>query len=335
VSAPRHVLVTGATGCLGSHLVDALVERGVRVRALARESSRTEHLERLGVEVQRGSLTDEADLTRAVRGVDTVFHAGGMVIDDPTDTSDELWRQLRHVNVEGSERLARLAAAAGVRRFVFVSSLRIFGFGNQVQWPEDGERTPADLYARAKTLAEERLLVVGRETGLEVVNIRPRFIYGDGDRYVLPRLVEQATRRRTAIVRPRALCDVVYVRDCVQALLLAAERPVAGESYNITSGEDLTLRDIIGEVGQALGTDVRFVRLPAPLVIAVVGALEAAARLVGRTFPLSRAQLRWYLNDHSFSIAKARRDLGYEPAYRLPDALREIRLDRFLPKAAA
>jgi nucleoside-diphosphate-sugar epimerase len=207
-------------------------------------------------------------------------------------------------------------------------------FGNQLQWPEDGPRTPADLYARGKTLAEQALLEVGRETGLEVVNIRPRFIYGDHDRYVLPRLVQQATRRWTPIVRPQALCDMVYVRDCVRALLLAAERPVAGESYNITSGEVLALGDIIGEVGRALGKEVRFVRLPAPVVVGAAAAVETGARALGRKPPISRAQLRWYLNDHSFSIAKARRELGYRPAYRLPDALAEIRLDRFVAEAA-
>jgi len=334
MSTPKRVLVTGATGCLGRHLVDALADEGAEIRALVRGSSDTTHLDQRGVEILRGSLVDEDDLTAAVRGRDIVFHAGGMVIDDPTDTSEALWNEIQRVNVAGSELLARQAAAAGVQRLVFVSSLRIFGFGNQMRCPEDGERTPADLYARGKTLAEEALQTVGRETGLEVVNVRPRFIYGDHDRYVLPRLVEQATKKRTAIVRPRALCDVVYVRDCVQALLLAADRPVAGESYNITSGETLTLRDLIAEVGRALGNEVRFVRLPAPAVVAAAGVVEAGARAMGRKPPISRAQLRWYLNDHSFSIDKAQRELGYEPAFRFPDALREIELDRFVAEAA-
>src|SRR6266540_4054792 len=250
VRTPERALVTGATGCLGRHLVDSLVERGTSVRALARESSRTDHLEDLGVEIQRGSLVDEGDLERAVAGVDTVFHLGGLVRDDPNDTSDELWQQLHSVNVEGSERLARLAAAAGATRFVFASSLRVFGFGNQILWPEDGARTNGDLYARSKGLAEEALLAVGRDTGLEVVCIRPRFIYGNHDRYVLPRLVESVQRGVVPVASNETICDIVYVGDCVQALLLAAERPVGGRSYNITSGECLSFQEILRVVAR-------------------------------------------------------------------------------------
>jgi nucleoside-diphosphate-sugar epimerase len=321
------VLVTGATGCLGRHLVGELVESGAQVRALARASSDTAHLERLGVEVQRGSLVDPDDLARAVAGTTRVFHAGGLVIDDPTDSSDALWREIEHVNVRGSELLARAAAAAGVQRLVFVSSLRIFGFGHQRGWTEDGARTPSDLYSRGKTMAEAALLRVGEETGLEVVNVRPRFIYGRHDRYVLPRLVERVRGPRTAIVRPHALCDITYVRDCVQALLLAGERPEAvGQSYNITSGETISLGEILTEVGRAMGREVRFVRLPAPVVMGAAASAELGARLVGRQPRLSRPQIRWYLNDHNFSIEKARRELGYAPRYTLRAALEEIGL---------
>jgi nucleoside-diphosphate-sugar epimerase len=256
------------------------------------------------------------------------------VVDDPADTSDALWQQILRVNVEGSERLARLAAQAGVRRYVFCSSLRLFGFGNQMLWQENDSRTPADLYSKGKALAEEALLRVGEETGLEVVNIRPRFIYGNYDRYVLPRMVQYALRGRAPVLRGgEVICDIVYVRDCVQALMLAAERPVAGQTYNITSGECLSMREILEEVARALDRRIRFVPLPVPLVFGAAAALEAGCRILKRSPPLSRAQLRWYLNDHHFSISKARRELGYQPQYRLPAALKEIDLQQFVAAA--
>src|SRR5204863_3291845 len=131
---------------------------GVAVRALVRGSSDTRHLEASGVEVYSGSMTDEADLRRAVAGVDTVYHLGGLVIDDrPDDTSAALWDQIRRVNVDGTQQLALAAAQAGARRFVFCSSVRIFGFGNQIRWHEDDPRTTSDLYSRGKALAEHAL----------------------------------------------------------------------------------------------------------------------------------------------------------------------------------
>lgn len=308
----------------------SLVERGERVRAFARASSRTESLERLGVSVIRGSLTDESDLATAVEGVDGVFHLGGVVTDDPSGDSEGVWRAIRDVNVAGSERLARIAWEAGVRRFVFCSSLRVFGFGNQLLWSEDGPRSDGDLYGRGKALAEEALLRVGRETGLEVVIIRPRFIYGDEDRYVLPRLVALARRGRAVIPGRDATCDIVYVRDCVDALLLALDGPVAGETFNVTSGECLTLREILHEVAGALGVQLRTVVVPPALAMTLAGAAEGIARVLRRTPPVSRARLRWYVNDHHFSIAKARERLGYSPRYRLTDALREIDLQQFV-----
>lgn len=327
----KKVLVTGATGCLGRHLVDDLVRSGTHVRALVQHSSRVGHLEERGVEIQRGSLTDDADLQRAVEGVEVVYHLGGLVIDNrPDDTSPELWDQIRHVNVDGTQKLALAAAAAGTRRFVFCSSVRIFGFGNQMRWHEDDPRTASDLYSRGKALAEHTLLRLGRTAGLEVVNIRPRFIYGNHDRYVLPKLVKQVQRGWVPLVGGDTICDLVYVEDCVQALRLAASQPVAGQSFNITSGECLSLRDILGEVAAALGRPIQIVPLPPPAVFGLAAAIEVGSKLVGKRPPISRAQLRWYTNDHHFSIAKAKRELGYSPRFRLPQALQTIDLRQFV-----
>jgi nucleoside-diphosphate-sugar epimerase len=294
-------------------------------------SSRTEHLEKIGVEVQRGSLIEQSDIERAVEGVKVVYHLGGLVIDDrPDDTSPELWEQIRRFNVEGTERLARAAARAGARRFVFCSSVRLFGFGNQLLWGEEDARTASDLYSRGKALAEDGLSRISHETSLEVVSIRPRFIYGAHDRYVLPKLIKQVQRGWVPLPGGgRAICDVVYVKDCVQGLRLAAEREgVSGQAYNITSGECLGLRDILQEVAHAMGRQVRITPLPVPVVMALATCVELGARSARRRALLSRAQMRWYLNDHHFSIAKAKRELGYQPRYRLRDALHEIDLTR-------
>jgi nucleoside-diphosphate-sugar epimerase len=111
---------------------------------------------------------------------------------------------------------------------------------------------------------------------------------------------------------------------------LAAERPVAGQAFNITSGECLSLRDILVEVARAMGRTLRIVDVPLPAVAALATAVEFGSRAARRQPPLSRALLRWRLNDHHFSIGRARHVLGYAPRYRLTDALSEIDLKQFL-----
>jgi nucleoside-diphosphate-sugar epimerase len=329
-TAEPRVLVTGSTGCLGRHLVESLTGSGLPVRALLRDSSRADHLEALGVDVLRGSLDDDAALRRAVVDVETVYHLGGVVTDNPADTSAALQEEIHRYNVRGTERLAWLAAEARVRRLVFCSSLRIFGFGSQVDWREDDPRTPGDLYANAKAMAETALVDVAADTGLEVAMIRPRFIYGNHDRYILPRMVQVARRGWMALPRGgSALCDMVHVADCVQALRLAGEHPAAGRAYNITSGERLTLREILSTIADRLGRRLRVVPVPTRLLYGAAAAVEMAGRRSGRPAPLSRAQLRWYLNDHNFSISRARDELGYRPRYRLADGLAEIDLHQF------
>jgi nucleoside-diphosphate-sugar epimerase len=323
-------LVTGGTGCLGRHLVESLVASGHPVRALVRPSSDTRHLRELGVDVHTGSLLVENDLRAATRGVGAVFHLGGIVIDDPRQDSHELWEQIHLFNVVGTERLARHAAEAGAERFVFCSSVRIFGFGTQLLWREDDPRTPSDLYSRGKAMAEEALLRLASENAIEVAIVRPRFIYGNHDRYVLPKLV-RLVRRGGLVPVPGAdaACDMVYVEDCVQALRLAGEQPVPSRVYNVTSGEYLTLREILVRVAEALERRVTIVPLPASAVYGAAAGIETVSRMLGRTPATSRAQVRWYLNDHHFSIARARAELGYQPRYPLAEALERIDLAPF------
>jgi nucleoside-diphosphate-sugar epimerase len=329
-TAATTALVTGATGCLGRHLVDSLVSSGLRVRALVRESSDTRHLRERGVDVRVGSLLEEEDLRAATRGVGTVFHLGGIVIDDPRQDSDELWEQIRLFNVVGTERLARCAAEAGAERFVFCSSVRIFGFGTQLLWREDDPRSPSDLYSRGKAMAEAALLSLADERAFEVAIIRPRFIYGNHDRYVLPRLAG-LVRRGGLVPVPGAdaACDMVYVEDCVEALRLAAEHPVPSRVYNVTSGEYLTLREILLRIAEAMQRRVTIVPLPASAVYGAAACVEGVSRLLGRPPAISRAQVRWYLDDHHFSIARARAELGYRPRYPLTEALKRIDMAAF------
>src|SRR3990170_2888497 len=182
---PTVSLVTGGSGFVGNRLARALIERGDRVRALVRDPARAADLSALGVEVVQGDLTDEASLRRALEGVDRLFHTAGLV----GDWIDR--RQAVEVNVEGTRRLLAAAVEAGVTRAVHVSSLSVLGTRHHHGTDESGPYVYGDPYTDTKIDSERVALEFGSGGRIEVVVIRPGFVYGAGDNHVLAPLVER------------------------------------------------------------------------------------------------------------------------------------------------
>ena len=316
-------LVTGGTGFVGNRLARALVDRGDTVRALVRDPAAAADLSALGVELVQGDMTDEASLRLAVEGADRVFHTAG-VVGDWLDRA-----QAVDVNVEGTRRLLAAAADAGVTRVVHVSSLSVLGTKHHHGTDESGPYAYADVYTDTKIESERVARAVAAEGRVEVVVIRPGFVYGPGDNHVLRPLVERIRGGGFAFVGDGAKeLNTVYVGDVVRAALLADETPhAAGEVYNITDGRNTTLREFVTFIAEYIGVPPPTRRLPGPVARIAAAIMESAGRAVGAKSPppLNRSRLRFLYYNQNYSIEKARRELGYEPlvSYRegLPPAL--------------
>ena len=231
----RPVLVTGGTGFVGRRLAAVLRERGARLRVLVRSVSGIPP-DWDGVEVVAGELADAASLARACAGMDTVIHAAGFAHADAAAPA----LAVRHwtVNAEGTFRLLDAAVAARVERFVFLSSVKAVGDPGPRCVDETWDALPETPYGRAKRAAEERVLAVGRESGLHAVNLRLALVYGPEMKANLARLVE-AVRRGWCPPLPETgnRRSLVHVDDVVQAALLAAAHPAArGQTYLVTDG---------------------------------------------------------------------------------------------------
>ena len=319
VAAPMVSLVTGGTGFLGNRLARALVERGDRVRALVRDPDAAGDLSALGVEVVQGDMTDEASLRRAVEGVSRLFHTAGLV----GDWLDR--RQAVAVNVEGTRRLLAAAVEAGVTRAVHVSSLSVLGTKHHFDTDETAPYVYGDVYADTKIDSE----LVAREFAdageIEIVVIRPGFVYGSGDNHVLLPLVESLRRGRFKFVGDGGKeMNTVYVGDVVHAALLADETPAAaGQVYNITDGRNTTIREFVGFITEYLAIPPPSKQVPAGVAKAVAVILESAARAAGAKSapPLNRSRLRFLYYNQRYSIEKARRELGYDPRISYRDGL--------------
>jgi len=312
---PKILFVTGATGLVGSHVVEEALRRGLRVRALVRGSSDTRWLDERPIEKIAGDLEDVDALRRGVTGSDWVFNCAAKVGD--WGSLDEF----RRLNVAALELLLRAAVEAKVERFVHVSSLGVYEgrdhFGTDETTPTAAQAL--DGYTRSKVEAEALALRYGQEHHLPVTVVRPGFIYGERDRTVLPKLIHSLRTKRFAYFGSgdQAL-NCIYVKNLVHALFLAAESPHSiGEVFNVTDGPRVSKRQFIGRVAELAGLKPPTRRIPLFLARFLATTLERRAIRQGSTTPplVNKARYKFLGLNLDYSIEKARRQLGYVPPF--------------------
>jgi dihydroflavonol-4-reductase len=326
-------LVTGATGFVGSAVVRRLLATGHAVRALTRQGSDRRNIAGLAVEVVLGDLRDPDSLKRALEGCSALFHVAAdyrLWVPDPEVIYD--------VNVGGTRDLLLAAAAAGVARVVYTSSVATLGFKADGS-PAD-EETPVSLkdmighYKRSKFLAEEEVRRLVREEGLPAVIVNPSTPVGPRDIKPTPTgrmIVEAAAGRMPAYVDTGL--NLVHVNDVAAGHLLAFERGRVGERY-LLGGRDMPLVEILGEIAGLVGRKPPRLRIPHGVVLPIAHIAETWARLTGAIEPfvtvdgVKMAKKRMF-----FTSAKAERELGYaaRPAEAaLKDAVDWFRAEGYL-----
>lgn len=306
-------LVTGATGFVGAAVLRCLIAAGHNVRALVRPNSDRRNLSGVDCEIVTGDLTEPDSLKRAVQDCQTVFHVAA---------DYRIWvpdrEKMNRVNVQGTVDLIRTAAAAGVSRIVYTSSvatLRLRGDG----FPAD-EESHAELsdmigaYKQSKFLAEREVNRLVNDTGMPVVIVKPAAPFGPRDIKPTPtgRLVVEAVSGRMPAYVNTGL-NVVHVDDVASGHLLAYEKGAVGESY-ILGGENHTLQWILKTVAELTGQRPPRIRLPHWFVTPMAYISEGITRLRGTGEPMMTVDsVRMSRKPMYFSIEKARRELGYSP----------------------
>jgi nucleoside-diphosphate-sugar epimerase len=288
------------------------------------------------VELVRGDLGDPASLREAVSGVQRVFHCAGVVGD---------WlraSEAARVNVEGTRAILSASAAAGVGRVVHMSSLAVFGTRHHLGTDESApHRYSGDLYGDSKVDSEREAQGFIDRGELDVVILRPGFVYGPGDRQFLPRLLDALAGNQFAYVGDGSkLLNIVHVDDLAGAAMLAESVPqAAGQAFNVTDGTETSLRAFVEFLCQLLEIPAPRRRLPVPVAWTLCYASELGTRLVRsqRAPRLNRGRLKFLHYNQHYSIERARRLLGYRPrlTYRqgLPPTLAWFREQRLLPVA--
>lgn len=326
------ILVTGASGLLGSHLVDALVARGDAVRALLQPGEDASRLEAQGVEISRGDLTDTASLTEATRGVSVVMNCAAKTGPWGPPAVYEA------INVRGLEALTRAAMDAGATRIVHVSSITVHG--NDVHGVAD-ETAPfheePNPYTRTKIAGEQLLQRMARDEGAPVTIVRPGWIYGPRDAASFGRFAEMIRRQGMVVIGSgQNHIPLIYVTDVAQGMMLAAAAPNAvGQAYLLVNDERVTQSQYLSLIAKDLAVPAPTRHIPYGFAVAAGATAETVFRWLGRESPppLMRYGLQLLGGENQFVIAKARRDLGFDPQVPMEDGVRRS-VDWFQSRSA-
>lgn len=312
---------------VGAHVVRRAVAAGYgAVRALVRCGEDVSDLEQLGVEIVEWDLLDTDSFPAAVADQEVIVHTAALVGDWGP------YARYREVNVLGLDNLLQAVHREGkLRRWVHLSSLGVYPpehhFGSDESLPPNVNGF--DGYNRTKAEADILLDQHADQYNLPVVKLRPGFMYGEGDRTVLPRLVELLQKGRMWMVGDgEKLLDNTYVGSLVDAVMLAIEKPgVDGRAYNIRDERLVTRNEYVGTVADYLGVPFPR-RAPLWLAKAAVGPIELAAKMVGKKQApiLTRARMKFMTLNLEYSIEKAKRELGYDPSVDFQEGIR-IALD--------
>lgn len=315
------VMVTGASGFVGHALCAAFIERGFHLRGATRSDC---ELPAGAESVIVGAIDEVADWTDALRGIDVVIHLAARV-HITQDLAADPFAEFVKINVHGTANLARQAARAGVKRLVFVSSIKVHGEatlsmnrrhagvnGAPRIFTESDEPKPHGPYAISKWRAEQALQRIALETGLEIVVVRPPLVYGPGVKGNFAGLLAAIEK---GLPLPLAGADnvrsLVYVGNLADALIVCATHPsAAGQTYIVSDGEAVSTADLVDRIASALGRRNHSFYLPQ-------GLLRAVAALLGRSDRVDRLFGSLLVSD-----AKIRGELGWIPPYSLEQGLR-------------
>jgi len=315
----KRVMVTGAGGFVGSHFAPYLAGRGIEVRAIdvhppARPAGS-------GVDFRVQDIRELQGLAQALEGVDTVFNLASVHLDVHATPV-----QFESVNVKALEKLIELSAAARVRRVVQVSSVGVYGHVAHPPAAEDAPLNPDNDYERTKAAGEQAARKAARRLGVDLVIVRPSWVYGVGCPRTAKLIRSLRKGRFFFIGRGNNLRHPIYIDDLSAALELAAAAgpEVSDHIFNIAGPRWMTVEEMVGEFARALKVSPPGFHAPRWLGLTVGWAAEQVSAVVGAEPPVSRRTLAFFENDNAFDIRAARQSLGFEPKTDLPGGAREV-----------
>lgn len=315
----KTVLVTGASGFIGSHVARELMKKGVRVRAMVRNPSKARDLAGAGASVVTGDMTAPASIAGATQGCQAVFHFAG------TTNEFKPRAHFERVNIDGTRLLAEAALRDRVERFIHVSTVWVYGLWSG---PEVCETSPCresgQAYSDTKLGAEREVRRLIVESGLPAIILQPSEVYGPGDPNWTERPLELIKKGRMVLVDGgRGFVQPVFIDDLVQGVLAAAEGGRVGETYILCGPEVVTIKEYFMHFARMMGKK-RLPSIPGRLALGLAGASESMARVFRRSPVFTRQEILSTMATATYDGRKAERELGFKPGTTLAEGMREV-----------
>jgi len=306
------ILITGATGFIGSHLIDELLKKKEKVRILARKVNRDEKLKQHGLEIYSGSLENIDSLTEATKDVKTVYHLAAML-----GGPDVTYKQLYNTNVVGTENLIRACVKNNVKRFVYISSVAAMGPTRHMA-DETTKCNPVTDYDKTKYFSE----IAVRKSELDWTIIRPTMVYGPGEIRNKAKMFRLIQKGFFAIIgNGKNLMSLVYVDNLIKGIILAGEsKSSVKQTYIISDKRTYTMNEFVETIAKNEN-----VRMPVhlPVFIAYISALFFRILSIFKIPQLlSKDRIKNLTMNHSFDISKAIKELKYDPKISLDEGVK-------------
>jgi nucleoside-diphosphate-sugar epimerase len=315
----KSLLITGIGGFIGFRTAELAMQRGIKVRGLQHSLQKAQKAQKLGVEVIIGSVTDPAAAQAACQGIDMVLHTAAIAKEGGT-LSD-----FREVNVKGVVTMAQAAKAAGVRTFVHLSSVMVYGFKYPELIAEDGElRGEKNSYCLTKIESEQALLQLHNPPHFNVIIIRAGDVYGPESMHWTVRPLLLMHKRLFILAdEGRGAINHLYVDNLIDAIFLTLEKEAYGEVFNITDGQRTSWKTFFIKLADMAKLPAP-ISLPARLVKELIRLRYFYQIALGKTPDLLPESVDFITRLHPYSIAKARTQLGYEPKIDLEEGMLHI-----------
>jgi nucleoside-diphosphate-sugar epimerase len=319
------ILVTGATGFVGTNLVKELGEQGYTCRCLVRDKNQAKSLvnnQQSKIELWEGDITKPSTLRGISKDINIVFHlaAHGHV----AASSKEAYLQFLKINVKGTENLIKDCLVSPISKFFHFSSTAAVGLIEDILVDENVKPNPKTPYQRSK-LESEKVVLKYIKKGFPGIIFRPCMIYGIGglgEFYKFSKLIKKGFMPK--IGSKEKLTPIVNVKDVVQACLKGIKRARVGETYLICSEKSYPFDDICSEMSKSLGVKWPKLRIPESLAIFGVKLLEKGFKVLKKPPIVTSKNIKSTIADRRFSIQKAKKDFGYSPDINLARGIDEV-----------